>query len=201
MRILRFYVLLMVVLLVSGCEFSPVKSPQKNIYTLGQVNQVKSTRYSKTGKSLLVSMPIANPGYTSDKMKYIQTPYRIESFGLNRWVAPPVNMLAPIMAQAVRQTHYFKAVVEPPFSGLTDYDLQTQLVSFEQNFQQPVSRFVLIMQASLINSKTNRVMASRQFDAIIPAPGNNPFSGVLAANKAVAKVSQKIAQFVRVSIR
>ena len=79
----------------------------------------------------------------------------------------------------------------PPFAGITNYRVDTQLLKF----MLPISRVRLAVQASLINNVNNRVIASRLFEVVIPAPANNPYSGVLAANKAAAIVSRRIAQF------
>jgi cholesterol transport system auxiliary component len=180
--------------MLSACSLSPVKIPPMAKFTLSPSVVLKPAG-RQSNKTLLVSTPVASAGYNTKQMQYMMTPYQLQAFAHNQWVAPPAQMLTPIFAAAIRSQKFYKAVVEPPFSGLTDYNLQTQLMSFDQNFMQPVSRFVMVVQASLVNNATNRVVASRRFKVVMPAPGNNPYAGVLAANKAVAKLSRALSRF------
>ena len=55
------------------------------------------------------------------------------------------------------------------------------------------------MQAYLLSNQTNRVVASQRFQAVVAAPGNNPYSGVLAAHQATKIICRKIAKFVVIS--
>jgi cholesterol transport system auxiliary component len=112
-------------------------------------------------------------------------------------VATPAEMFLRVLSESVQNLGYFKAVVTPPFSGLTDYDLETTILEFEQNFMRPQSRFIFVLQADLVNSKTNRIVASKRFKSVVPAKMNNAFGGVLAANQAAAEVAQQVARFAR----
>lgn len=194
------YVLTSVVLAVSslalsGC-FKPVDVPPESTYTIKSLKPSVNYKRGQTRKTLLVSDPIAAAGYDTSKMQYMITPYKLQSFSKNKWVAPPAQMLMPIMVQAISNLGYFKAVVTSPFAGLSDYNLQTDVLEFEQNFMRPQSRFVVTIQADLVNSRNNTIVASRRFHAAVTAQQNNPYGGVLAANQAVAKVTQEVARFV-----
>lgn len=184
---------------LSGC-FKPVEVPPESTYTIKSLKPSVNHSRSQTRKTLLVSDPIAAAGYDNYKMRYMMTPYKLQSFSRNRWVAPPAQMLMPIMVQAISNLGYFRAVVTSPFAGLSDYNLQTDVLEFEQNFMRPQSRFVVTMQADLVNSHNNSIVASRRFHATVTAQQNNPYGGVLAANQAVAQVTQQIAAFVRSNV-
>ncbi len=140
-------------------------------------------------------MPVADPGYRTSKMIYTKTPFQLKSFSVNKWVAPPAQMLLTVLLQRIRERNYFKAVVSPPFSGSTNYRLDTQLISLQQEFYRPESGVRFIVQANLFSNATNTVIASKRFHAYIPAPGNNPYAGVLAANRAAAIITTQIAAF------
>lgn len=178
----------------------PQDIPNESTYTIKSLKPSVNHARAKTNMTLLVSDPIAAPGYDSSHMRYMITPYKLQSYSKNKWVAPPANMLLPVFVQSLLNTGYFKAVVTTPFSGLTDYNLQTDVLEFEQNFMRPQSRFIVTVQADLVNSKTNTIQASRRFSAIVPAQQNDPYGGVMAANQAAAQVSSQIAQFVRRSV-
>ena len=57
------------------------------------------------------------------------------------------------------------------------------------------SRVAFTLRATLVDDKTRRVLAVRQFDATEPAPGEDAYGGVVAANRAVQKVLEDLALF------
>ncbi len=192
-KFLWFFSLVPMVFLLTSC--GPIKTPPSSSYLISNLNLGKMPTTAKTNLTLLVSNPIANSGYQTSAMIYMITPYELKVFSNNRWVAPPAQMLLPIIVQALREQGYFYAVVAPPFSGLTNYRLDTQLIKLQQEFLLPTSRVRLVMQATLISNVSNKVVATRLFEAMVSAPANNPYSGVLAANQAASMISQAIARF------
>ena len=54
-------------------------------------------------------------------------------------------------------------------------------------------RFTL--RAYLVEDKTRRVLAWREFEAAVPAASENPYAGVVAANRAVQSVLEDLAAF------
>lgn len=191
---LRYLTVILAAIIVTAC--GPIATKPLNTYTISSLKKyVKSSR-PRTQLTLLVSNPIAAPGYQTSAMIYMQTPFELESFANNRWVAPPAQMLLPMIVRAMRNTSYFAAVASPPFSGITNFRVDTELVKLQQEFLLPTSLIRLVVQVSLINNVSNRVVASRQFEVVIPTTENNPYGGVLAINKGAAIVCRKIAQFV-----
>lgn len=184
------------ILLLAGCSLSPINSAPVKEYAFINMKPRITAQRAKTTKSLLVLAPVASPGYNSSNMVYVMIPYDLQTYAYNRWVAPPAQMLLPILAQRIRNRHYFKAVVTAPFSGQSNYVLDTRLLILQQEFLRPTSQVRLLMQATLVNNTNNRVVASRRFQVVVDAPGNNPYSCVLAANQAVNVISKQIARFV-----
>lgn len=193
MRLWRLFLLLVSSIFMTAC--GPIATPPISSYTLTNLKSVSVPSKSASHLSLLVSNPIASPGYQTAAMIYMITPYELRTFADNRWVAPPAQMLLPIFVQAIRKTGYFIAVVSPPFAGVTSYHLDTQLLKLQQEFLLPNSVVRLSIQASLVSSRTSQVVASRLFEVVMVTQTNNPYGGVLAANQAAAIVSEQIAQF------
>lgn len=175
---------------------SPIKLPPLDSFTINSMQPAAVPKLASSHKTLFIADPGAAPGYNSNAMIYVMTPFKLESYSQNQWVAPPAQMLLPVIADAVRRTNYFSAVITPPFAGNTDYSLDTSLVNLQQEFLLPTSQEHLTMLATLINNSTNRVVATQRFDFQVPAPTNNPYGGVLAANTAAGMLSAKIAAFV-----
>jgi len=188
--------------LLAGCGLStPVKLARVSAYTIANTKSLATPRRSKTRLTLLVAQPVASAGYQSAKMVYVNVPYKLKAYADNVWIAPPADMLMPILSQQLRTKGYFHAVVTSPFSGVANYRLDTQLLVLRQEFFRPISVVRLVMQVSLINNANNRVTASRRFQVLVSAPENNAYSGVLATNKAAAILSRRVANFVINSVR
>ena len=193
----RHFFLVFLIILLSGCGFSPIKVAPESHYTITQWPQ--HTRVIKkpiSKQTILITTPIAAPGYETSNMIYVMVPYQLRSFANHRWVASPAQLLLPLLADHIRSRNYFKVVMASPFSGETTYQLNTQLLVLQQEFLQPDSRVRLVMQATLVNNQSGKVIASRVFQAVIPAKNNNPYGGVLATNQAANQVLNQIARLV-----
>lgn len=196
----KLIILILSTLFLSGC-LSPIKTTEESTYTLTSYPSNTVAKKANAHGTLLVTTPTASPGYQSSDMIYVMIPYQLKSFADHAWVAPPSQLLLPLLTEKLRRTGNFRAVVSPPFSGLSTYQLNTRLLTLQQEFLQPQSVVRLVMSATLINARTGRVMGNRIFTAIVPAMGNNPYGGVLATNKAAHQVINQIAVFVARRLR
>ncbi|EKD91769.1 MAG: hypothetical protein ACD_29C00390G0002 [uncultured bacterium] len=129
-------------------------------------------------------------------MIYVTVPYKLKPYANNRWVAPPADLLLPLLTQSLRSIGYFRAVVTSPFSGMTTYQLNTRLLMLQQEFLQPISQVRFILEVTLMQSLTGKIISNRVFSIVVSAPNNNPYGGVLATNQAANALSKQIAQFV-----
>ncbi|PIZ03763.1 MAG: hypothetical protein COY58_07980 [Gammaproteobacteria bacterium CG_4_10_14_0_8_um_filter_38_16] len=185
------------VIFLTGCDLSPIKVASESSYTMTQwPKKITISKKSVSRSTILVSTPVASPGYRSSRMIYVLIPYQLKAFANHRWVAPPSELLLPLLADQLREAHYFKAVVTSPFSGSASYQLNTQLLTLQQEFLQPQSHIRLTMEATLIHLSNGHVVASRVFQIVIPALQNNPYGGVLAANIAANQMMHQIVKFV-----
>lgn len=194
---IRLLILLGVIFLTSCSMLSPAKVTPASSYTItnSSVNTVYS-RHTATSKTLLVTLPIASSGYNSAHMIYVMVPYQLRSFSNHHWVAPPAELLLPLIANRLRAENYFHAVVTSPFSGVANYQLNIQLVTLQQEFLQPQSRVRLMLEVTLQNIQTGRVIVNRIFEIVVPTTENTPYGGVLATNEAVHQLLHQIAKFV-----
>lgn len=193
MKWLKGSIIVLSAVIMVAC--GPIATKPVHTYALTQLKKSPQPQKTKSRLTLLLSNPIAAPGYQTSAMVYTMTPYELKSYVDNRWVSPPAQMLLPLLLSALRSQGYFYAVVSPPFSGVTNFRLETQVVKLQQEFLLPISRVRLVIQAQLINNTTNRIVATRRFETVISAAENNPYGGVRAANTAAATLSRQIARF------
>jgi len=193
------YLLILVSVLLAGC-LGPVKTTTVSRYSLIPDKKTVPIKRSHVSSSVLVSETQAEPGYTSSNMVYVMIPYKLRSYANNAWVAPPATMFNQILASSLRGMGYFHAVINGPFSGYSEYILYSNILTLQQEFINPVSQVRLSVFASLLDTKTNKIVASKTFNIEVPSPENNPYSGVLAANVAANTIANKIALFISQSV-
>ena len=182
-----------VLLLLSGC-FKPVATPAVSQYTLNATPQAVAM-HEKSNQAIFVTRPVAYPGYDTQQLIYVEKPHQLQRYVNSQWVAAPADLMLPLLVHALRNTYYYQAVVAPPIAGQYDFRLDTQIVKLQQEFNQYPSRIRMVITANVIDSKTNKVLASKTFEAIITSPYENPYGGVIAANQAAGILTAAIAEF------
>lgn len=187
-------------MLLVGC-LSPVETPPLSTYTLIPNATPLARSSTQVKASMLVATTHAEPGYTTSKMMYVLIPYKLKAYADNAWASPPSAMFSPLVASSLRDMNYFKTVMNGPFAGSTDYILYTTIEVLQQEFMQPVSQVRLKVFASILDVKTNQVIASQDFIQRAPAPGNDPYSGVLATNAVANTMADRIAVFAKKAVQ
>lgn len=181
--------------LVSACSLLfPATPYNPTLYTLN-TSVPTQPKTKVNGSTLLVLPVIANQEIDNSRMAYVLQSDQIAYFAKNRWAAPPAEMLQPLIVQALSNTGYYAAVIPSPFTGSVDLRLYTQLQKLQQDFTTQPSQIEMSLSAQIVASATGRVLGSKQFYVVVPAPGNNPESGAQAANIATATILQQLAQF------
>jgi cholesterol transport system auxiliary component len=182
---------------LSGCSASLLPKPPAAAarYTLGGPPASPSALPAVGDKTpvLVVAQPVAAPGYDTTRMQYQRRPQQLEAFAFHEWVEPPARLLAPLLSRALQDTQAFRAVVLAPTAGDGALRLETELVSLQQDFATQPSAVHLTLRAVLIATATRRVLASRVFEATVPAASDDPVAGVAAAQQATQRVLGELA--------
>ena len=144
---------------------------------------------------LEVAAPRARPGFDTPQMAYTQRANALEYFARSRWADTPAHMLAPLFAQALDRSGAFRAVVQAPSLAAAELRLETELVRLQQDFSAKPSRVRLTLRAQLIDADARRVLASAEFDETEAAPSDDPYGGVIAANRALGRLLERLTQF------
>lgn len=190
--------------LLGGCARSllpePVAPPA--LFALsGETDLPARTAPAATARTLIVHLPRAAPGFDTARIAYVRRPYEIEYFAHNQWVDTPSNMLAPKMVRAIEGTGAFHAVLGSPTSAIGQFRLETEIVRLQQDFSTTPSQVRLTLRAVLIDTATRKVVASREFDARVDAPTDDPYGGVIAAQQAALRAVADLASFCADSVR
>lgn len=192
--------------LIGGCTtLRPAATVQSAFYTLDSA-RVGMQKESKAGapaqvaassatQTLIVNIPYAAAGFDSQRIIYVRDTHKLEYFAHSEWVDPPARMLAPLLVAAIENTGAFRAVIRAPSAAAGDLRLDTEIVRLQHEFQTQPSRVRFTLRAYVVDDKTRRVLAWREFDAVVPAASEDPYGGVVAANRAVQIVIETLAAF------
>lgn len=187
--------------LTSGCEvLNPTASSHPSLYVLsGARDTAPITRppppAGVTTPTLIVSPPHAAAGFDSKRIIYMRQTDRLEFFANSEWIDTPARMLAPLIVAAVERSDAFRAVVQTPSTVAGDMRLDIEILRLQHEFLSTPSHVRFTLRAYLVDSKTRRVIASREFNASAPSASENPQGGVVAANQAVRTVLNDLSAF------
>jgi cholesterol transport system auxiliary component len=144
---------------------------------------------------LIVNPPIAAAGFDSPRIIYVRDSHKLEYFAHSEWVDPPARMLGPLLVAALANTGAFGAVVLTPGAAAGDLRLDTEIIRLQHEFQSQPSRVRFTLRAILVEDRTRRVVAWREFDGSVAATSEDPYGGVVAANQIVQKVVEDLSSF------
>jgi cholesterol transport system auxiliary component len=151
---------------------------------------------TRTLPTLIITPTRAAAGFDSQRIIYVRHAHQLEYFAHNEWIDTPARMLGPLLASSMEATGAFGAVVVTPAGASGDLRLETDIIRLLHNFQTRPSRVQFTLRAYLLDDKTRRVLAWREFHGEATAPSDTPAGGVAAANQAVQAELTKLAQFV-----
>ena len=192
------------VLALGACSLlRPTTAPAPTFYSLDNARgaapvpatAAAPTTAPTTAPTLIINPPHAAAGFDSSRIIYVRETHQLEYFAHSEWVDPPARMLAPLLVAAVESTGTFRAVVLTPSAAVGDLRLDTEIVRLQHEFQPQPSRVRFTLRAYLVDDRTRRVLAWREFDATVPAASEDPYGGVVAANRAVQTVLENLSAF------
>lgn len=151
--------------------------------------------------ALVVAVPRAAPGYDSKRIVYVRHPQELETFAFHEWVDTPARMLAPLLVRALQGSGAFRAVLQAPSVASGAVRLETEVIRLQQDFSTRPSHVRLTLRAVLLDSATRQVIAWREFDENVEAPGDDPVAGVVAAREATRHAVAALAAFCAQQVR
>jgi cholesterol transport system auxiliary component len=177
-----------VALALGGCALFQTRGDPPRLYALEAAPSATAAGTGAGGPTLLVSEPRARAGFDTPAMIYVRRTHELESFAKSRWVDSPARMLAPLLVHALEGGGRFQAVVLAPGGVAASVRLDTEIESLVQEFTVRPSRVRFALRARLVDLAARRVLATRAFEAVEEAPSDDPYGGVVAANRAAARV-------------
>lgn len=205
-RLSRLCAIVLCFALSGGCSLlRPTATPQPSLYSLdaaradsGAATRAPATLsapLSVTAPTLIVNPPRAASGFDSQRIMYLREAHKLEYFAHAEWVDTPARMVAPLIVAAIVAGGAFRAVVPTPSAAAGDLRLDTEIMRLQHDFGSQPSRVRFTLRAYIVDNTTRRVLAWREFDETVAAAREDPYGGVVAANRAVQSVLEQLANF------
>ena len=183
------------ILLVSGCTLLPApKQTASERYVL-EYTPAAHVPPAAHRPVLVVNTPAANGAYDSARIAYLQQQYGLRYYVRSRWADAPANMLVPLLVEAINAGGRVEAVGANSGGVAATLRLDSTLLRFYQDFTDHPSRMRITLRVQLVDLQAQRVIAARVFDIQQPAPTDDTYGGVQAANRALATLLQQVADF------
>ena len=185
--------LALLALALAGCALfaSPAAAPP-SLFSLTPPPTSATPRDLAAARKIEVAPPSARPGFEGPRMAYVTRPHELQFFARHQWVDAPARMIAPLLTDALERGGRFDAVPSDGFAA-SDLRLETEVVVLQQEFDAHPSQLRFALRARLLDVVKHRVLADSTFEAVEAAPSDDPYGGVVAANRAVARVLDELA--------
>jgi cholesterol transport system auxiliary component len=145
--------------------------------------------------SVIINPPHAAAGFETAKLIYLRRKHELEYYSQSEWVAPPARLLSPLIVERLMRTGRFKAVVLTPSAVVADLRLNTEIIRLQHEFVDATgpSKVRFTLRAYIMDEKTRKVLANREFETLVNSPSENAAGGVVAANLATQLVMDDLA--------
>jgi cholesterol transport system auxiliary component len=179
---------------LAGCSLlAPTRAPAPRLFTLLPSLLVADGAPDAAAlRTIAISAPSARPGFEGPRMAYVTRHYEIQYFATHEWVEPPARLLAPLLRLALARSGRLRVVeateAEPPALRL-----ETEVVALQQEFTARPSQLRFALRARLDDGATGRFVAETELETTEPADSEDPYGGVVAANRAVGRVLEELA--------
>lgn len=190
--------LCVLVVFLNACALGPVQSSAPRTYFLNPEVSWHNPRPSRerTGAAvLLITQPRAQAGFDTGRMAYLLRPYEINYYAFSQWADAPARLLHRLLVENLDKSGVWSAVLQTPSAIPAQYRLDCDNVVLEQQFFSKPGRTRLALRAQLIETKTQRILASRYFEFFETAETDDAYGGVQAANQAAAKLITEMAHW------
>ena len=198
----NFLITALLLALTAGCgALRPTTVEPPAFYSLDNVPSEKQAlvpapaALSSMAPTLIVNPPRAASGFNSQRIVYFREAHQLEYYAHSEWIDTPARMIAPLIASAVTNGGGYRAVVLTPSAANGDLRLDTEIVRLQHDLSGKPGGARFTLRAHIVDNATRQVLARSEFDETVAATSEDPYGGVVAANRAVQSVLEKLAVF------
>ncbi|MGE4419641.1 MAG: ABC-type transport auxiliary lipoprotein family protein [Sulfurimonas sp.] len=183
--------LIILTLLFSGC--TTIKPAIAEYYLTAKDIKVKNDALGCRDKSLKIANVFSSSSLVSSKMEYMQADNKVYSYSQSQWQESPNSMVESILLKTMRESELFSSVHPSKSRIKSSLILETNIEEFMQFFSKDLktSHVKVTINFSLIDTKTNQVVAHKSFSSQVDARTSDAKGGVDAFREALSEILTK----------
>lgn len=188
-------------LLLSACVGSS-RSQFPEHYALATAAPViRHGSAQRPARAILQITRLAVPPWLQGTSMFYRLGYRhdarLSAYGQSNWVAPPAQLLEPVLQQAIAAAGGWRAVLGPDNPARADLQLHIRLEDFSQHFSAPsMSTGVIEASATLIDNRDESVIGQKHFYVQVAAAGADAAGGVAALGQASSQLAKQLQRWI-----
>lgn len=185
------YILAAAAFLLSGCV--TLKTPITEYRMEVSSAQTKSISKGCKEKSLKIMEAFSPNSLMTLSMEYAEPDGKVFAYTQSRWQESPKDAITQQLLKNIRVSEIFGSVDTAKSRSKSNYILETNLEEFLQFYSKDMksSYADVVINFSLIDTKTNVVIAHKSLSARVEAKSADAKGGVEALNSALTKILQE----------
>lgn len=185
---MKFILQIFLVFMFFGCT---TKVPMATKYKIDSEISIQKIKDSKcSNKNLKILQSFSSNMFMSKKMYYVEGDNKIYPYSEALWANTPNRIVSNEIYKMLRELNLFNAVVGSKSRIKTSWLLESKVEDFMQYYEHDLSSSYVkvIINLTLIDSKTSQVIATKVFKSKIKVQTLNASGGVEAFNIALGKI-------------
>lgn len=187
MKIKQLLTFVVLTLFFSGCINITTTLPAYTNYALSMKDTKPILQEKTNNKSLRVAEPSSTASLNTHMILYSKDDLLLQNYELSKWIDKPTKMLQELITDKLYNQSRFKHISKYKTKFISDYTLQSELVTFKQQFIGNESYGRLKIRFYLSKHGTSKVI-SKQFSYNIRTKTSNARGAVEALNIAANKM-------------
>lgn len=178
---------------LSACTLFPNTEPMQ-VYQLPEPSTA-ATNAAPTEHSLRISTPQANKTLSSTRVLVVPQAQQISAYGDARWSDNAPILLRDYLITAFRQAGHLGAVIDESSRIRADFELVSDLRAFQSEYHEGQPVAVIQLEAHLVNSRTQNVIASQRFEVRGASKSENVDDVIRAFGQASKDLSAQLLEW------
>jgi len=190
----RGLISLLCLMLTACSSLRPAETAPPAVYSLDNPT-LRGQAPTDHAPTLLVTPPVAAPGFDSQHIIYTRVAHQLEYFARSQWVDTPARMLAPMIVDTLAASGAFQAVAPATSAAAGDLRVTTEIVRLEHDFTTQPGQLRFTLRVAVLDNASRKVLAWREFDEAVVPDSDAAYDGIVAANRAVQQGLKELSGF------
>jgi cholesterol transport system auxiliary component len=179
--------------LLSACSILPQSEPLQ-VYRLPS-QAAKPSSAPALSWSLRINLPQASQALNSARITVLPEGNQISSYAHSRWSDPAPRLLRNHLLNAFENDGRLPALSSDDGNLQADLSLGGELLAFQTEYQQGAVSVRVRLQARLIDSRSQRIIASQRFEVRQPVSATQVPAVVIAFGQASDQLAAQLLQW------